>query len=162
MSSSLTYTLTNLWSAPDSSTSWPARAGYVAVSALNTSPTVAPSADTDAAPSAWGRSKVGSRTSTAITALYNSTRSVKIPAFPASRRPRPRPARGGLQRSGPHRDDPPMLDRLPDRLLEPRWSGPVAALLLLPLRLVTGVFLVGVGIGKFTDHASEVADFRHY
>ena len=55
-----------------------------------------------------------------------------------------------------------MLDRLPGRLLEQRWSGPVAALLLLVLRLVTGAFLVGVGIGKLTDRASEVADFRHY
>jgi len=30
------------------------------------------------------------------------------------------------------------------------------------VRLVTGVFLVGVGIGKFTDRANEIADFRHY
>jgi putative oxidoreductase len=30
------------------------------------------------------------------------------------------------------------------------------------VRLVAGGFLVGVGIGKFTDHARELADFRHY
>src|SRR3954452_11258277 len=34
--------------------------------------------------------------------------------------------------------------------------------MVLAVRLVAGGFLIGVGIGKFADHASEVADFRHY
>ena len=55
-----------------------------------------------------------------------------------------------------------MLDRLPAWLLEPRWRNRFVGPALLALRIVTGVFLVGVGIGKFTDRASEIADFRHY
>jgi putative oxidoreductase len=30
------------------------------------------------------------------------------------------------------------------------------------LRVLTGLFLVSTGIGKFTDHAKELADFRSY
>jgi len=55
-----------------------------------------------------------------------------------------------------------MLDRIPRRLLAARPAGVVSAVVLGVVRLVTGVFLVGVGIGKFTDRASEIADFRHY
>ena len=55
-----------------------------------------------------------------------------------------------------------MLDRIPRRLLAARPAGVVPAVVLGVVRLVTGVFLVGVGIGKFTDRASEIADFRHY
>jgi len=55
-----------------------------------------------------------------------------------------------------------MLDRIPRRLLAARPGGVVPAVVLGVVRLVTGVFLVGVGIGKFTDRASEIADFRHY
>src|SRR4051812_46790284 len=45
----------------------------------NTSPTVAPSTATDAWPSAWARSTVGSLISTAMAAGYNPTRPVEIP-----------------------------------------------------------------------------------
>jgi len=55
-----------------------------------------------------------------------------------------------------------MLDRIPRRLLAARPAGVVSAVVLGVVRLVTGVFLVGVGIGKFTDRANEIADFRHY
>ena len=55
-----------------------------------------------------------------------------------------------------------MLNRIPRRLLAARPAGVVPAVVLGVVRLVTGVFLVGVGIGKFTDRASEIADFRHY
>ena len=55
-----------------------------------------------------------------------------------------------------------MFDRIPRRLLVARPGGPVAAVLVGAVRLVAGVFLVGVGTGKFSDHASELADFRHY
>jgi len=54
------------------------------------------------------------------------------------------------------------LDRIPSRLLAPRVDGMAAALVVLTVRVVAGGFLVAVGIGKFADHASEVADFRHY
>ena len=47
-------------------------------------------------------------------------------------------------------------------MLAPRVDGPAARILVLALRVVTGLFLIGVGIGKFADHASEVADFQHY
>jgi putative oxidoreductase len=46
--------------------------------------------------------------------------------------------------------------------LAPRVHGPAASIVVLAVRLVAGAFLVGVGIGKFTDHAGELADFRHY
>jgi putative oxidoreductase len=55
-----------------------------------------------------------------------------------------------------------VLDRIPERWLAPRVRGTPAALAVVALRLATGVFLVGVGLGKFVDRASEVADFRHY
>ena len=55
-----------------------------------------------------------------------------------------------------------MLDHIPRRLLEARPDGVVAAILVTALRLGAGIFLVGVGIGKFTDRTSELADFRHY
>ena len=55
-----------------------------------------------------------------------------------------------------------MLDVVPTGWLRPRVGGRLARVVLLALRLVAGVFLVGVGIGKFTDRASEIADFRHY
>ena len=55
-----------------------------------------------------------------------------------------------------------MLDVVPVGWLRPRVDGRLAGLVVLALRIVTGVFLVGVGIGKFADRASEVADFRHY
>ena len=55
-----------------------------------------------------------------------------------------------------------MLDRIPRRLLAARPAGVVSSVVLGVVRLVTGVFLVGVGIGKFTDRANEIADFRHY
>jgi len=48
-----------------------------------------------------------------------------------------------------------MLDRIPRRLLAARPAGVVSAVVLGVVRLVTGVFLVGVGIGKFTDRATE-------
>jgi putative oxidoreductase len=55
-----------------------------------------------------------------------------------------------------------MLDRIPRRVLVARPGGIAAAVVLGGVRLVSGGFLVAVGIGKFTDHASELADFRHY
>jgi putative oxidoreductase len=55
-----------------------------------------------------------------------------------------------------------VLALVPDACLRPRVAGRVAGPTVLALRLVAGVFLVGVGIGKLTDRASEVADFRHY
>jgi putative oxidoreductase len=55
-----------------------------------------------------------------------------------------------------------MLERIPRRLLVARSDGAFAAVLVGAVRLVAGVFLVGVGTGKFTDHASELADFRRY
>jgi putative oxidoreductase len=57
-----------------------------------------------------------------------------------------------------------MLDRIPTRLLAPRVDGALARVVLVALRLVAGLFLIGVGIGigKFADRASEIADFRHY
>jgi putative oxidoreductase len=73
-----------------------------------------------------------------------------------------RPAARSLQRTRRAGDDHRMLDVVPAGWLHPRVTGRPAALALLALRLVVGVFLVGVGIGKFTDRASEIADFRHY
>jgi putative oxidoreductase len=67
-----------------------------------------------------------------------------------------------VQRIGPAGDGDTVLDRIPTRLLAPRVHGSPASVAVLALRLVAGIFLVGVGIGKFADHASEVADFRHY
>jgi putative oxidoreductase len=55
-----------------------------------------------------------------------------------------------------------VLERLPASVLAARVRGQLAGLLVLALRAGTGVFLVGVGIGKLTDRASEIADFRHY
>lgn len=55
-----------------------------------------------------------------------------------------------------------MTDRIPTSWLAPRVRGAFASVAVLAVRLAAGVFLVGVGIGKFADHASEVADFRHY
>src|SRR5436305_8021769 len=57
---------------PDSSTSWSASPGYRAVRSANTSPTVAPAADTDAARPACGRRSVGRRTSTGTPRVYKS------------------------------------------------------------------------------------------
>jgi putative oxidoreductase len=54
-----------------------------------------------------------------------------------------------------------MLDRIPSswlRTLPNPWAAPLAVV----LRLVGGVAMIGFGIGKFTSHASEVVDFRHY
>src|SRR5688500_13828378 len=66
MSSSLRYTFTNLWRPPLSSTSCPSRPGYRCTNSAKTSPTVAPSADTDASPPVCWRNRVGRRTSTAM------------------------------------------------------------------------------------------------
>src|SRR4051812_32620074 len=68
----------------------------------------------------------------------------------------------GLQQKPPGRDREVVLTVVPDAWLRPRVAGRFAGPTLLVLRLVTGAFLVGVGIGKLTDRASEVADFRHY
>ena len=67
-----------------------------------------------------------------------------------------------VQRIGAAGDGDHVLDRIPLRVLAPRVDGSVAALLVLAVRLVAGVFLTGVGLGKFADRASEVADFGHY
>jgi putative oxidoreductase len=48
-----------------------------------------------------------------------------------------------------------------DRLLEPRFHGPVAWLPTL-VAVVTGVIFVSFGIGKFVEHASEAVDFERY
>jgi putative oxidoreductase len=55
-----------------------------------------------------------------------------------------------------------MLDRIPRSLVAPRVHGEFASLAILAVRFATGAFLVGVGMGKFTDSANELADFRHY
>lgn len=47
------------------------------------------------------------------------------------------------------------------RLQESRLRGP-AAWLPTAVRVVTGLFFVSTGIGKFADHAKEVADFRGF
>jgi putative oxidoreductase len=47
------------------------------------------------------------------------------------------------------------------RLQENRLHGP-AAWLPTVVRVVTGLFFVSTGIGKFADHAKEVADFRGF
>jgi putative oxidoreductase len=39
---------------------------------------------------------------------------------------------------------------------------PTNTILATAIRLVTGVIFVSFGIGKFTDHASEVTSFMHY
>jgi len=67
-----------------------------------------------------------------------------------------------VQRTAAERDGDHVLDRIPTRLLTSRVDGTVARVLVLALRLAAGLFLIGVGIGKFADRASEVADFRHY
>ena len=67
-----------------------------------------------------------------------------------------------MQRTAAERDGDHVLDRIPTRMLAPRVDGTVARLLVLAVRLAAGLFLIGVGIGKFADRASEVADFRHY
>ena len=48
-----------------------------------------------------------------------------------------------------------------DRLLAPRWRGAVGVVPLL-IRVGTGVFLLGAGVGKLADHAKEVADFKDF
>src|SRR4051812_20979055 len=80
MSSSSLYTFTNLCRLPESSSRLPRRPGYCFTRVLNTSPTVAPSIETLAWPSAWTRNTVGSLISTAIPAGYNPTPSVEIPS----------------------------------------------------------------------------------
>src|SRR4051812_16654439 len=70
MSSSLRYTFTNLCKPPEPSTSCSDNPGYFAVRSVNTSPTVAPSAATVDAPSAWARNRVGRWTSTAMWSCY--------------------------------------------------------------------------------------------
>jgi len=55
-----------------------------------------------------------------------------------------------------------MLERIPRWLVAPRVHGQFASLATLAVRFATGAFLVGVGMGKFTDSANELADFRHY
>jgi putative oxidoreductase len=67
-----------------------------------------------------------------------------------------------VQRNREQADGVRMLDRIPRRLLVARPDGRVAAVVVGAVRLAAGAFLVGVGLGKFTDHASELADFRHY
>src|SRR4051794_20182214 len=47
-------------------------------------------------------------------------------------------------------------------MLRPRADSGTARILVLAVRLAAGLFLIGVGIGKFADHPREVADFRHY
>ncbi|MCJ7437931.1 MAG: DoxX family protein [Acidimicrobiia bacterium] len=47
------------------------------------------------------------------------------------------------------------------RLQESRLHGP-SAWLPTVVRVVTGLFFVSTGIGKFADHAKEVADFRGF
>src|SRR5579864_4009993 len=64
MSSSFTYTFTNLCRLPSSVTICPARAGKRATRLSKTCPTVSPSASTDALPPAWALIMVGKRTST--------------------------------------------------------------------------------------------------
>src|SRR5262245_11007277 len=70
MSSSFLYTLTNRWSPPSSPSRFSRIPGYCSTRELNTSPTVWPSALTDACPSACVRSNVGSFTSTATARGY--------------------------------------------------------------------------------------------
>jgi putative oxidoreductase len=67
-----------------------------------------------------------------------------------------------VQRTADGRDGHQVLDRLPPRVLEARVHGLPASIVVLGLRLVAGFFLIGVGIGKFADRASEIADFRHF
>jgi putative oxidoreductase len=67
-----------------------------------------------------------------------------------------------VQRAVGNRDGGCMSTTIPLALLAPRVHGGRSAAALLALRAVSGVFLVGVGLGKFAGHASEVADFRHY
>jgi len=47
------------------------------------------------------------------------------------------------------------------RLRQNRLHGP-AAWLPTVVRVLTGLFFVSTGIGKFADHAKEVADFRGF
>src|SRR3954451_18312122 len=70
MSSSLRYTFTNLCRAPSSPTRFWESPGYLPMRLVNTSPTVAPSAETVDAPSAWVRSRFGRSTVTAMPASY--------------------------------------------------------------------------------------------
>jgi putative oxidoreductase len=51
--------------------------------------------------------------------------------------------------------------RIVQRLQQSRLQGPVGWIPAV-LRVLSGLFLVSTGIGKFTDHAKEVADFRGY
>jgi len=67
-----------------------------------------------------------------------------------------------VQRIGAAGDGDTVLDRIPTWLSAPRVHGVAASVVVLALRLAAGIFLVGVGIGKLADRASEVADFRHY
>ena len=91
--------------------------------------------------------------------------------MPATRRSRGAGVGAGLHesqmggtpwRNGRRRADGVVVtDRIPTRWLR-RASRALASVVVLVVRLAAGVFLVGVGIGKFTDRAGEVADFRHY
>jgi putative oxidoreductase len=47
------------------------------------------------------------------------------------------------------------------RLQTNRWSGP-AAWIPTVVRVVSGLFFVSVGLGKFLDYSKEVDDFRKY
>jgi putative oxidoreductase len=67
-----------------------------------------------------------------------------------------------VQRIAGTRDGSGVLDRIPRAVLAARWNRWPTSVAVLAVRIVSGAFLVGVGIGKFTDHASELADFRHY
>jgi putative oxidoreductase len=49
-----------------------------------------------------------------------------------------------------------------DRLLEAMFKERTAAWVPLVIRIVTGVFIVSVSLGKFFDHASEAHDFDRY
>jgi putative oxidoreductase len=66
-----------------------------------------------------------------------------------------------------------MTDTIPDgdEGVDPRqiidrhasWSAMTTNAILAPaIRLVAGVIFVSFGIGKFTDHASEMTSFLHY
>ena len=48
------------------------------------------------------------------------------------------------------------------RLLHSRYETGMAALLTAAVRVVAGIVFVTVSIGKFTDHATEAADFDRY
>ena len=121
MSSSLRYTFTNLCRPPESSTSWPASPGYREVSSPNTSPTVAPSAATEDAPSAWGRSRVGGglRRPSAMLQVRPSGSGLTAAADPASAGSLGGSDRGRASRRA--RDEPHCPRGAPPATPSPTW-----------------------------------------